>query len=85
MATYRGRLASLVVLTGALAVAAIRLQAHDTPSNVLVQTFVKPSRTELQLLVRLPLISLLNINLPKRGEEYLDLAFIEPALAACHL
>jgi hypothetical protein len=56
------------------------IAAHDIPSDVLVQVFVKPSGTHLQLLVRLPLDSLLNINLPKRGVDYLDLAYIEPSL-----
>ena len=50
------------------------------PSDVLVQMFVRPMGPHLQVLVRLPLISLLNINLPKRGEDFLDLAAIEPSL-----
>ena len=50
------------------------------PSDVLVQMFVRPSANHLQVLVRLPLISLLNINLPKRGEDFLNLAAIEPSL-----
>jgi HupE/UreJ protein len=56
------------------------LRAHDMPSDVLVQMFVRPAGTHLQVIVRLPLISLLNINLPKRGEDFLDLSAIEPAL-----
>ena len=56
------------------------IRAHDMPSDVLVQLFVSPAPHEMQVLVRLPLISLLNINLPKRGEEYLDLGSIEPSL-----
>ena len=56
------------------------LRAHDMPSDVLVQMFVRPSTNHLQVLVRLPLISLLNINLPKRGEDFLDLATIDPSL-----
>jgi hypothetical protein len=50
------------------------------PSDVLVQMFVRPSANHLQVLVRLPLISLLNIDLPKRGEDFLDLAAVEPSL-----
>jgi hypothetical protein len=56
------------------------MRAHDMPSDVLVQMFVRPAARELHVLVRLPLISLLNINLPKRGEDFLDLAALEPAL-----
>ena len=58
----------------------VGLRAHDMPSDVLVQMFVRPAGTHLEVLVRLPLISLLNINLPKRGEDFLDLAVIEPSL-----
>lgn len=53
--------------------------AHDVPSDVLVQMFAVASGSHVRVLVRLPLISLLNINLPKRG-PYLDLAAVQPAL-----
>jgi len=73
---------TLVVAVTALVVAqqSVGLRAHDMPSDVLVQMFVRPAGSHLQVLVRLPLISLLNINLPKRGEDFLDLAAIEPSL-----
>jgi hypothetical protein len=58
----------------------VGLRAHDMPSDVFVQMFVRPIGPRLQVMVRLPLISLLNINLPKRGEDFLDLAAIEPSL-----
>jgi len=75
------RFAFAVALT-ALVIArqSVGLRAHDMPNDVLVQMFVRPAGTHLQVLVRLPLISLLNINLPKRGEDFLDLAAIEPSL-----
>jgi hypothetical protein len=64
----------------AIVLQSVGLRAHDMPSDVLVQMFVRPMGHQLQVLVRLPLISLLNINLPKRGENFLDLAAIEPSL-----
>jgi hypothetical protein len=54
--------------------------AHDMPGDVRVQLFLAPSGSEMRVLVRLPLISLLNTNLPKRGEEFLDLATAGPGL-----
>jgi HupE/UreJ protein len=50
------------------------------PSDAHVQMFVRPLNNHLQVVVRLPLISLLNIDLPKRGEDFLDLAAIGPSL-----
>jgi hypothetical protein len=71
----------VVVATAAIIVLqSSGIRAHDMPSDVLVQMYVHPSANRLQVLVRLPLISLLNINLPKRGEDFLDLAAVEPSL-----
>ncbi|HYL39167.1 MAG TPA: HupE/UreJ family protein [Bryobacteraceae bacterium] len=58
----------------------LRAVAHDMPSDAVVQMFAKPAGDRLELLVRLPLASLLNIDLPKRGTEYLDLDHIESRL-----
>ncbi len=63
-----------------LALLPARLAAHDMPADAVVQMFVRPAAGRVQVLVRLPLASLLNINLPKRSEDYLDLAHIEPGL-----
>src|SRR6266699_1555656 len=77
----RRRMALTVAATVALLVlGAAGLGAHDTPSDVHVQIFVRPAANHLHVLVRLPLVSLLNINLPKRGEDFLDLSAIEPSL-----
>jgi hypothetical protein len=56
------------------------VRAHDMPSDAHVQMFVRPLGNHLQVIIRLPLISLLNIDLPKRGEDFLDLAAIGPSL-----
>jgi hypothetical protein len=47
--------------------------AHDIPSDVTVQAFVKPQRDHLHLLVRVPLRAMRDINFPERGPGYLDL------------
>src|SRR5580765_306457 len=78
-----GRRRSVLILAATAVMIVLQssgMRAHDMPSDVLVQMFVRPSGTHLQVLVRLPLISLLNINLPKRGEDFLDLAAIGSSL-----
>jgi len=56
--------------------------AHDIPNEIVIQTFVKPEGNKLHVLLRLPLTLLLDMDLPKRGPGYLDLAHIEDALQA---
>lgn len=54
--------------------------AHDIPNEIVVQAFVKPEAGRLHVLVRLPLVMLERIGLPKRGPGYLDLAAIDEGL-----
>jgi hypothetical protein len=48
--------------------------AHDIPNDVTVQIFVKPEGERLRLLVRAPLRACRDVDFPKRGPGYLDLA-----------
>ena len=52
--------------------------AHDIPNDVTVQMFLKPSSStsgaKLDLLVRVPVKSMRDIDFPKLGPGYLDLA-----------
>ena len=48
--------------------------AHDIPNDVTVQMFLRPSGNRLDLLVRVPLKSMRDIDFPKLGPGYLDLA-----------
>jgi hypothetical protein len=54
--------------------------AHDIPSDVTVQAFVKPAGQRLELLVRVPFKAMRDIDFPKRGPGYLDLARAAPSL-----
>jgi hypothetical protein len=54
--------------------------AHDVPGEMRVHAFVVPERDVLHLVVRLPLALLLNLNLPKRGPGYVDLAQMDAVL-----
>ena len=48
--------------------------AHDIPNDVLVQMFLKPQGTRLNLLVRVPLKAMRDIDFPERDRGYLDLS-----------
>jgi hypothetical protein len=54
--------------------------AHDIPNDVAAHVFVKPSGGQLQLLVRVPLRAIRDIDFPDRGKGYLDLEKLVPAL-----
>jgi hypothetical protein len=54
--------------------------AHEVPNDVTVQAFVKPSGQRLQLLVRVPLASMRDIDFPTTGPGYLDLSHLDSLL-----
>jgi hypothetical protein len=54
--------------------------AHDIPNDVVVQSFLRPSGSQLDLLVRVPLKALRDISFPERPPGYLDLARVEAVL-----
>ena len=54
--------------------------AHDIPSDVTVQAFVKPAGEHLDLLLRVPLKAMRDTEFPERGPGYLDLARVEASL-----
>ena len=54
--------------------------AHDIPSDVTVEMFVKAEGTHLHVLVRLPLRAMRDISFPERGPSYLDLPRVSALL-----
>jgi hypothetical protein len=58
----------------------MRACAHDIPSDVTVQMFVKPEVQHLHILVRVPLRAMRDILFPQRGPGYLDLERTAPLL-----
>jgi hypothetical protein len=54
--------------------------AHDIPADVRIIAFVKPLDHRLKLLIRLPLAAMIEVDFPRRGPGYLDLARAEEAL-----
>ncbi len=54
--------------------------AHDIPTDVVVQAWVKPGDGRLTLLVRVPLEAMRDIVLPLEGPGYVDIAEAQPVL-----
>src|SRR5580765_1390569 len=69
-------LAVALLLAGAQAL----LRAHDVPDEVVVQSYLKPGGSQLQVLLRIPLLAVTDTNLPKDGTGYLAMAYLDPAL-----
>src|SRR6267142_7270832 len=70
----------LALLLAALVLWAVPASAHDIPSDVTVQAFVKPEGHSLRLLVRLPLKTVMDVEFPRREREFVDLTRINQAL-----
>lgn len=69
----------VLTLTGALLLAA-RPSAHEVPSEVTVQTFLKPEGQTLVFLVRAPLKAMRDVDIPTRENGFLDLARVSQTL-----
>jgi hypothetical protein len=70
---------AVVVLVSAALLASARLSAHEIPSDVRIQAFLRQDGSGLRLLVRVPVASTVNeIEWPARG-PLLDLASLPPS------
>ena len=56
------------------------LAAHDIPSDATVQLFFKPAGNHLNILVRVPLKTMRDVEFPERGQGYLDFDHVDPLL-----
>ncbi len=54
--------------------------AHDIPTDVTVQAFVKPAGQQLQLLLRVPLKAMRDMDFPEQEGGYLDIERLGPLL-----
>jgi hypothetical protein len=75
--TRRGVAALAATLVCAVALSAA---AHDIPTDVKINAFVKPEGKGLELLIRVPLAAMIEVDIPTRGPGYLDLSRAEEAL-----
>src|SRR5438309_388837 len=58
----------------------LRAAAHDIPADVKVNAFVKPVGKHIELVVRVPLAAMVDVDFPMHGPGYLDLARTDEAL-----
>jgi len=63
-----------IAILGLLAALPPGAAAHDIPNDVTVQMFLRPSGDKLDLLVRVPVKSMRDVDFPKLGPGYLDLS-----------
>jgi hypothetical protein len=75
--TRRGVAALAATLVCAVALSAA---AHDIPTDVKINAFVKPEGKRLELLIRVPLAAMIEVDIPTRSPGYLDLSRAEEAL-----
>jgi HupE/UreJ protein len=54
--------------------------AHDIPTDVKINAFIKPAGNRLELLIRVPLAAMIEVDFPKRGPGYLDISRADEAL-----
>jgi hypothetical protein len=73
----RRRLAALAML---LCAAASSAAAHDIPTDVRINAFIKPEGDKLELLIRVPLAAMIEVDFPKRGPGYLEVSRADEAL-----
>ena len=72
-------LTAAIAATLACAVA-LSAAAHDIPTDVKINAFVKPAGKRLELLIRVPLAAMIEVDIPTRGPGYLDLSRADGAL-----
>jgi hypothetical protein len=54
--------------------------AHDIPTDVRINAFLRPAGDRLELLMRVPLAAMGDVDIPTRGPGYLDIARADQAL-----
>jgi hypothetical protein len=70
--------AGLLVLV--LCVSAPLCFSHDIPADITLQAFLKPEGQRLHYLVRVPMKAMRDIEFPKRGPGYLEMARVDEYL-----
>src|SRR5215471_7788970 len=54
--------------------------SHDIPADITLQAFLKPEGQRLHYLVRVPMKAMRDIEFPKRGPGYLEMARVDEYL-----
>lgn len=79
MCSFRLALVAAVLALGALP-GARRAAAHEIPADVTAQVLVKPAGERLQVLIRVPLKSMRDVEFPEIDGGYLDAERLNPQL-----
>lgn len=74
------RRAALLLGLAALAGLPTRPLAHDVPDQIVLHAWVRPEPGRLRTLLRIPLVMLASVGLPKRGPGYIALDRLEEPL-----
>ena len=77
MLTFQGSVRRFCLACVAAVCALLALhpaEGHEIPTDVVVQAYLKPEGERLNLLVRVPLEAMRDIQFPQRGPGYLDIA-----------
>jgi hypothetical protein len=83
LGSFRRGVALVVIAILGIGIAGMRAaKAHDVPSEIIVRGFAKVETDRLDVALRVPLILLSQLDLPKRGPGYLDLERVGPSLNA---
>jgi hypothetical protein len=78
---FPSRAATIAALTLLVSLTTIaRVSAHDIPRDVTVQAFAKPEGRSFKLLVRVPLKAIMDIEFPRRAQDYVDLDRVDQSL-----
>jgi HupE / UreJ protein len=56
------------------------VRAHDVPEEIAPQAWVRPEGSALQVLLRVPLLAVADVNMPKDGPGYLAMRYLDPSL-----
>src|SRR5438552_2131722 len=56
------------------------VRAHDVPEEIDIQSYVTVQGSNLQVVLRVPLLAITDTNLPKDGTGYLAMPYLDPAL-----
>jgi HupE / UreJ protein len=73
-------LVAAAIVTAILVLVGSAALAHDVPADVRINAFVRPAGQKLELLVRMPLLALQDVDVPTRGPGYLDVSRADLAL-----
>ncbi|MGH9145099.1 MAG: HupE/UreJ family protein, partial [Vicinamibacterales bacterium] len=72
--------AAVVCVVAVLVALGSNLGAHDIPTDVTIHAFIKPEGPRLRLLMRVPLGAIVDVDYPRFGPGYLDLARADESL-----